>query len=145
MAYKNLEINPVKYKEEHTVKRSQFYKGFSTVNDTLKSSKLYDFELIKQDIINNFSVRKGERVMNPLFGTLIWDLLYEPFTDDVKNQIAQDVTKIVSSDPRVNATKINVVEQDYGMLLEVTLEYVGTDQTDNMKISFDKSAGISSV
>jgi phage baseplate assembly protein W len=145
MAYKNLEINPVKYKEEHTVKRSQFYKGFSTVNSKLKSSKLFDFELIKQDIINNFSVRKGERVMNPTFGTVIWDLLYEPFTDDVKNQIAQDVTKIVSADPRVNATLINVVEQDYGMLLEVTLEYVGTDQTDNMKISFDKQAGITSV
>jgi phage baseplate assembly protein W len=145
MAYKNLEINPTKYKQEHTIKRSQFYKGFSTVSNTLNTSKIYDFELIKQDIINNFSVRKNERVMNPSFGTSIWDLLYEPFTDETKSQIGQDVVKIISKDPRVNATLINIIEQEYGMLLEITLEYVGTDQSGNIKISFDKAVGIASV
>ena len=50
------------------------YKGFSTVAG-VKSNQLYDLDIIKQDLINHFYTRKGERVMNPDFGSIIWDLL----------------------------------------------------------------------
>ena len=103
----------------------------------------YDFDLIKQDIINQFSVRKNERVMNPEFGTIIWDCIYDPFTEDLKTEIANDITRIVGSDPRVNATEVNITEQDFGMILEITLEYVNTDQTEVMSLTFDKSLGLS--
>jgi phage baseplate assembly protein W len=145
MTYKSLVITPVKYSENNTFKRSQFYKGFSTVDETAADSRLYDYELIKQDILNQFNTRKNERVMNPNFGTVIWDLIFEPFTETTKQQIAEDVTRIVTSDPRASALSINVIEQEYGMLLEITLLYKGTDQTDQMKVSFDKSAGLSVV
>jgi phage baseplate assembly protein W len=145
MTYKSLVITPVKYSENNTFKKSQFYKGFSTVDETAADSRLYDYELIKQDILNQFNIRKNERVMNPNFGTVIWDLLFEPFTETTKQQIAEDVTRIVTSDPRASALSINVIEQEYGMLLEITLLFKGTDQTDQMKVSFDKSAGLSVV
>jgi phage baseplate assembly protein W len=145
MTYKSLVITPVKYSENTTFKKSQFYKGFSTVDETAADSRLYDYELIKQDILNQFNVRKNERVMNPNFGTVIWDLLFEPFTETTKQQIAEDVTRIVTSDPRASALSINVIEQEYGMLLEITLLFKGTDQTDQLKVSFDKSAGLSVV
>ena len=38
-------------------------KGFSSRAEN-SNYKLYDFELIKQDLINRLSVRKGERVEN---------------------------------------------------------------------------------
>jgi phage baseplate assembly protein W len=142
MTYKNLVIKPTQYSETQTAKQSQFYKGFSTVDPMSRDVRLYDFELIKQDIVNQFSIRKNERVMNPNFGTVIWDSIFEPFTDAIKAEIAQDVTRIVNSDPRVNATLINVIEQNFGMLLEITLEYVGTDQTAQMKLAFDKATGL---
>ncbi len=145
MTYKSLVITPVKYSEKNPIKKSQFYKGFSTVDETAAHSPLYDYDLIKQDILNQFNVRKNERVMNPNFGTIVWDLLFEPFTETVKQQIAEDVTRIVTGDPRATALSINVIEQEYGMLLEVTLLYQGTDQTDQLKISFDKKAGLSVV
>lgn len=141
MTYKSLIITPTKYSDRNTVKKSQFYKGFSTIDESSADSRLYDYDLIKQDILNQFNVRKNERVMNPNFGTVIWDLLFEPFTEAVKQQIADDVTRIVTSDPRALALNINVIEQEYGMLLEVTLLYKGTDQTDQLKVSFDKKAG----
>ena len=46
------------------------YKGFSTVGRNQKF-RLTDFDLVKQDLINHFNIRKGEKLMNPNFGTVI--------------------------------------------------------------------------
>lgn len=143
MAYKNLEINTTQYSLQHTAKLSQFYIGYSTVNPSATTNKLYDFDLIKQDILNQFNIRKGERVMLPNFGTIVWDLIFEPFTEDVKRAISDDVSRICNSDPRAVPIQIDVNQQEYGMLLEITLLYVGTDQTSNMKLTFDKELGLS--
>lgn len=142
MAYKNIEINPSKYNKQHTNKQSQFYVGYSTVDPAAISTKLYDFELIKQDILNQFNTRQGERVMLPTFGSLIWNIIFEPFTDTIKEAIKDDVNRICNSDPRAVPIQINIVEQEYGMMLEVTLQYVGTDQTSNMSLTFDKNQGL---
>lgn len=143
MAYKNIEINPAQNSLQHTTKQSQFYVGYSSVNaDTLGTTKLYDFDIIKQDIINQFNTRRGERVMNPNFGTIVWDVIFDPFTAEIKQAISTDVSRICRSDPRVVPIQINVNEQEYGMLLEVTLQYVGTDQTSNMQLAFDKASGL---
>jgi len=142
MAYKNTIITPPNVDNVTTQQRSQFYKGFSTVDETTTNVKLYDYELIKQDILNQFNTRKGERVMNPEFGSIIWDLIYEPLTPVVKQQIAADIDRILNLDPRVVPTLINIVEQDYGFLIELTLSYRGTDVSDNMILSFDKRVGL---
>lgn len=142
MSYKNLELNPSQYSQQHKIKQNQFYVGYSSVNNDSGITKLYDFDLIKQDIINHFHTRKGERVMNPTFGTIIWDVIFDPFTDDVKEAIANDVTAICNADPRVVPILLDINEQEYGMLLEITLKAVGTDQTASMKLAFDKKLGL---
>ncbi len=144
MAYKNLVITPPQLKNVSKTKTSQFYKGFSTVDESTNNVNLYDFDLIKQDILNQFNTRKGERVMYPNEGTIIWDLIFEPLTSDVRQLIADDIDRIVNSDPRVTPTLINIVEQDYGFLLELTLTYVGTDVSENMILSFDRSSNLAS-
>ena len=145
MAYKSLVLKPVKYSDTHSEKQSQFYRGFSTVDETVTDTRLYDFALIKQDLLNQFNVRKGELVMNPAFGTIIWDVIYDPFTKDIKEQIVTDVTQIASSDPRATVEQVNITEQDYGLMLELTLVYVGTDQSDQLKLSFDKKLGVANA
>lgn len=142
MAYKNIEINSSQTTLQSTAKQSQFYVGYSSVNPDLLGIKLYDFDIIKQDIINQFNTRKGERVMNPGFGTIIWDLIFDPFTDDVKQALSDDISRVCNSDPRAVPIQININEQEYGMLLEITLQYSGTDQTTNMRLSFDKKLGL---
>lgn len=142
MAYKSLEITPTQYTQGFTEQKSQFYKGFSTVDSTTADVKLYDNALIRQDILNQFNVRQGERVMMPKFGTIIWDLLYDPLTDATKTKISSDVTRIVTSDPRVQCSQIDIVQAEYGLLLEITLVYVNTNQSDTIKLGFDKSIGL---
>ena len=142
MAYKNLVITPNNVSNQSFVKKSQFYKGFSTTNDKNLTNKIYDFDLIQQDIMNMFHTKKGERVMNPDFGTIIWSLIYEPFTADIKQLISEDVTRILNYDPRVTPTRIEIIEADYGMIIEATLYYVLEDVSTNMRLAFDKELGV---
>jgi phage baseplate assembly protein W len=143
MAYKNIVITPPNLQNVTTKKTSQFYKGFSTLDENSTSVKLFDHDVIKQDLINQFNTRKGERVMNPNFGSVIWDLIYEPLTPAVKQQISSDIDRILASEPRVVPTLVNIVEQDYGFLLELTLTYKGLDVSDSMILQFDKNVGLS--
>ena len=90
------------------------YRGFST-QSKLKKFKLVDADLIKQDLINHFNIRKGEKLMNPNFGTVIWGMLFEPLTNDVKNQIVKDITDIINYDPRVNVNNVEVTQYEHGL------------------------------
>jgi phage baseplate assembly protein W len=94
MPFKNTIINKSSPVTQTLTKTSQFYKGFSTINNTDGNTTLYDFALVKQDIINHFNTKKGERLMNPEFGSSIWDLLMEPITDDTRQALAEDIESI---------------------------------------------------
>jgi phage baseplate assembly protein W len=142
MAYKNLVITPNNISNQASVQQSQFYKGFSTVSDMSLTNKIYDFDLIQQDIMNMFQTKKGERVMNPEFGTVIWSLIYEPFTSDIKQLISEDVTRILNYDPRVTPTQIDITDVDYGLIIECTLFYKQQNVSKDMSLSFNKELGI---
>lgn len=143
MAYKNLEINVPNYNQRHTARQEQFYKGFSTVDATNYGSKLYDFDLIKQNILNHFNTRKGSRVMNPTFGTIIWDLLMEPMTEQIRDLLQQDINTICNFDPRVYPLQIDIREYEQGFLVEITLQMKNTDQSTRIRLAFDQSLGLS--
>lgn len=142
MAYKTIELNNASVVSNQSQKTSHFYKGFSSINAANLGSSLYDLDLIKQDIINHFNTRKGERVMNPAFGSIVWDLLMEPLTDQVRDALTEDIDKICNFDPRVVPTRIDLTEYSNGYVLDLTLLLVGTDQSTNLKLTFDQQAGL---
>ena len=125
-----------------TQNQGQFtYKGFSSTEAT-KNFKLYDINLVKQDLINHFYIRKGEKLENPEFGTVIWDMLFEPFTPDVKEIIAKDVEAIINYDPRFAITEINIDSTDQGMRIQADLVYVPFNITERMTLNFDKNNNV---
>lgn len=142
MPYKNLEINAVSFNKSYTAQKKHYYKGFSTVNSNNKTSKLYDLELIKQDLINHFNTKKGSRLMNPEFGTIVWDLLMEPLTEDNKNLLISDLNNIFSYDSRIFPLEINVTDYENGYFVETTIQLVKTDQTAVLKFAFDQQLGL---
>ena len=125
-----------------TQNQGQFtYKGFSSTEAT-KNFKLYDINLVKQDLINHFYIRKGEKLENPEFGTVIWDMLFEPFTPDVKEIIAKDVEAIINYDPRFTVTEINIDSTDQGMRIQADLVYIPFNITERMTLNFDKNNSV---
>lgn len=113
------------------------YRGFSTVAKP-KNFRLTDYELIKQDLINHFYTRKGERIMNPNFGTIIWNLLFEPFTEEVKQKIYDDIQRIAASDPRLSIEQAVVTEYLHGLQIELEVRVLDTNELDTMVINFDQ-------
>lgn len=113
-----------------------FYRGFSTVGRN-KKFRLTDFDLVKQDLVNHFHIRKGEKLMNPNFGTIIWNILHEPFTEDLKSVIATDVKEIVNYDPRVKVDNVIISAYDRGIQIEIELTYLQTNQTNLLNLRFD--------
>lgn len=112
------------------------FTGFSTYNRT-KRYTLTDFELVKQDIFNHFNIRKGEKLMRPEFGTSIWDLLFEPFGNEISSAIDQEVKQIVSQDPRVRLEKVNVSTYDNGINIAISLVFVPLNLGDVLYLKFD--------
>jgi phage baseplate assembly protein W len=118
------------------------YKGFSTVNTTNENYSLFDFELIKQDIINHFYTRQGERLMNPGFGCVIWDLLYEPLTDETRFLITENVSAIINYDPRVMTDQVIVTPYESGIQIECTLTYLTYNIQQQLQLRFDQTNGL---
>lgn len=141
MPIKKLTIKPTATTMNYGIKTTHIYKGFSS-NKPAQNFKTYDIECIRQDIINHFSTRKGERVMNPTYGTIIWDAIFEPLTEDLRNALSDDIRKIIQSDPRVIAEDVKVDEYQSGILLEVTLRYRTDNLTSVLKLTFDKELGL---
>ena len=142
MPYKNLEITPTNYNSQHSDKLTHYYKGFSTTNPDNRGSKLYDFDLIKQNILNHFNTRKGQRLMNPTFGTIIWDTIMEPLTPQIRTVLTKDIEEICNSDPRVYPTQIQVNEYEQGYLIDIVLVMKNTDQSSSLKLVFDQKVGL---
>ncbi len=93
------------------------YKGFSFKNwQRTKSFVLTDVELVKQDLINHIHTRKIERVGHREFGTIIHDLLFEPFDNNTVVLITDQVRSVINFDPRV------VILQEEDFFVQTDLE-----------------------
>jgi phage baseplate assembly protein W len=114
------------------------YKGFSS-KESKNGFKLYDIDLVKQDIINHFYIKKGEKLENPSFGTVIWDLLFEPMTEEVKQLMAKDVEEIINYDPRISVQAVSVDATDQGIRISAEVVYLPFNVSENMLFDFDRT------
>jgi phage baseplate assembly protein W len=104
------------------------FKGFSTIDQEWGNFKLYDLDLAKRDLLNELYTRKGERIMSPQFGSVIWDLLFDPMTEENVEIIREDCLRIVSKDPRLQLKQLDVQENfdQQSITVAILLNYVPT-------------------
>ena len=115
------------------------FKGFSSRAER-QNFKVYDFECAKQDLINRLSIRKGERVENPEFGTIIYDALFEPLTNSLKEQITQDLTDNMNADSRISTDDILVTQSENGIAIQASLTYNPLNITEKLRFTFDENS-----
>jgi len=112
--------------------------GYSTFGKKRPPFTLENLELAKQDLMNVFHTHRGERVMRPDFGTIIFDLLFEPFDEETKAQVVDDAVEIISGDPRFTMVSIDVRELEHTLRLDIVLNYVPLDVVDVLQIEYDR-------
>jgi phage baseplate assembly protein W len=135
------------------------YKGFSTKtfnysgpttivglsDNNFGPYSLTDKNLIIMDLINHFNIRKGEKLMNPNYGCLIWDRLFEPLTPALKDAMVQDVTEIIQADPRIDVLQRVQLSQStdgIGILLSADIIIKNTNELVSLNLAFDGTSGV---
>jgi phage baseplate assembly protein W len=129
-------------KTQQNVPGTKTYKGFSTISQDAISFALYDLALIKQDILNHFHIRQGEKLNDPTFGTVIWDVLFEPLTEELKQLVAKNVEDIINYDPRVRADQVIITQYDSGLQIECRLTYLPYYIQEAIQLKFDQANGL---
>lgn len=112
--------------------------GFSTFDRQGPPYRLVDLELVKQDLLFALKTRRGERVMRPDFGSIIPDLLFEPFDDDTKQAVIDDVAKIIAEDPRVELVSVDVHDLEHTLRVDVSINYTPLDIVETLSIEYDR-------
>ena len=95
------------------------------VTDDVVSIK--NFESIKRSVRNIISTNKGERPLNPDFGSNVRALLFEPDSDLVRYALEQEIiTQITNFEPRVELLTVvvsNTSEEIDSNELNVVIEF----------------------
>ena len=124
------------------IRNTRIFRGHSTVGRTFADSKLYDIELVKQDLLNHFNILKGEKLENPEFGTNIWLYLFDPLDDELKAAVIEDVEEIINYDPRVELDKVEINQYEHGLSVRVSVLYTGYGLGETMDMLFDQQQGL---
>jgi len=119
--------------------QNTLYNGFSTYGRA-KKFHLTDTDLIKQDLFNMFNIKKGEKLMNPNFGTIVWSMLFEPFTEQVRQAITDDVKRVASYDPRLKLNTLQINEFQQGIQIVLNVTFLANDQTVTLTMNFDRDS-----
>jgi phage baseplate assembly protein W len=103
---------------------------------------------VKANIINLLNTRRGERRMQPTFGTRLWSIVFEQNTDSlpeiaaniIKEDVAMWIPNVTITDVTANLFKSDQSSQDRDIYkLEIALEFMldMTKQKDTVTITVD--------
>ena len=110
--------------------------GFNTINQ-FKKFTLTDFDLIKRDLLNAFTIRQGELPGRPQYGTVMWDYLFENQITELQRNIEVEVQRVCGGDPRLQVSQVAVYPQDNGFLLQLEVVIRPTTTAEILSIFFD--------
>lgn len=111
--------------------------GFNTI-DQYKTFTLTDFDLIKRDLLNAFNIRQGQVPGRPQVGTTIWDFVFEPQVIQTQNQLQAEIQRVVAGDPRLVVSDVQAYPQENGILIQIALTVIPSQNAELLSIFFDQ-------
>lgn len=115
---------------------AQTFIGFNTQGQ-YKKFTLTDFALIKRDLLNAFNIRQGQLPGRPAYGTVLWDFLFENQLEELQTSIVTEVQRVAGGDPRIYISDTQVYPQENGILIEIELQVIPSDNAQRLSIFFD--------
>lgn len=106
---------------------------------------LVDAQLVIQDFINALNIRKGTKVGQPGYGTILWDLLFEPNDNTLLLQVENEVRRVASLDPRLQINIVSIYPSNNGVLLEMELAVVPFNQAQLFTIFINRQSNTASL
>ena len=136
MAFEAKKINPLDLKPSVAVGVDLPFSAGAVFNSTYETK-----DALKANLINYFLTNKGERYLNPDFGSDIKKLLFDNLTeekiDTLEGIVARDIDVFF---PRVRPTDINVLADPDQNLVVLQMKYsiIDTNIEDELIINFEQ-------
>lgn len=135
MAFEAKRIEPIDLQPRKAVGVSLPFSGKAVFNSTFETK-----EAIKSNLVNFLLTGKGERYMNPTFGSGIRNLLFE----NVNRSTTEQVELILSEAlrvyfPTLSVKEMNIDRQQDNNLISFSMSYLinGTQTEDELTINFE--------
>ena len=87
---------------------------------------------------------RGQRVMNPNFGCLAWEKIFENLSTTDINDIAANISSIVNADPRVTLSSIDISQSQNSITITLVLTYTDTNESEQMILTFNSDLTLTS-
>jgi len=113
------------------------------ISDDVVSIK--NFESIKRSVRNIISTNKGERPLNPDFGSNVRALLFEPDRDLLRIALQDEIeTQLLNFEPRIDILTVavtNTSEQIDSNELNVTIEFspINSQQVATLNVVLERA------
>lgn len=115
---------------------SVIYKGYSSADFDDWETRLSDRDLVIRDLLNAILTSRGERVMLPRFGTTLRHRLFTVWNEDDRVVVRNEISEMIAADPRVEAKMIDVRQDGHTVTIQMILQYVELDLTEELLIKF---------
>jgi uncharacterized protein len=136
MAFDVKKIDPLDLQPRKAIGVSLPFSGQAVFNSTYKSK-----DAIKANLINYFLTNKGERYLNPYFGSNLRSLLFENIIQDTLGSIKDTIeTDVRNYFPRVFPTllEINSEPDSNSIRFYMAYQIVDTNIQDQLLISIEQ-------
>ena len=135
MAYNVEQIEPIDFLPDVAVGVNLPFTGNAVFNSTYLTK-----DAIKANLINYFLTNKGERYMNPQFGSnirkLLFDNINEEKLEEIKSIVKRDIRKFF---PRVNPLLTQVTSDPDNHIVSLLVRYsiIDTNIEDELLINIE--------
>ena len=97
-------------------------------------------DAVKSNLLNFILTGKKERVMNPSFGSGVRDLLFEPITEDITDQVENLIYGGVESyfpQVQINSLKVNLSPDTKTITIYLNYSVINTNIEDELQINLN--------
>jgi len=116
--------------------------GFSTFGKRTGTNVLEDKDLAVRDLLNHFYTRRGERLGEPEFGSILPDLIFEQFDQVIIDSADEDVRKIIDADPRWSLVEYNLDIGEQSITIAINLSYIPDLSSEDLVLNYTVTEGI---
>jgi phage baseplate assembly protein W len=114
------------------------YKGYSSYEfERKKTFELTDIELVKIDLLNHIFTRRGSRVMMPMFGSSVPDIVFEPLDIFTTDTLEDELRRVIAFDPRVRLLSFDLDSNpdNHTIVVTIRLFYIELEITDDFELN----------
>jgi phage baseplate assembly protein W len=137
--FSTLEVN-----QPRTINTTGAYGGSGSTTyqpRIVKKFTLTDSQLVIRDLINALSIKQGDKVGQPTYGTILWSYLFEPNIGDVRTEIETEIRRVIAEDPRIMLNSVVMSAQENGVLFELQVAFNPFNEPMTLSLQMDKNTG----